>query len=213
MKHQTISYITASSLLLMTLLAIVAEVEGLQRLFVEDSTQTLANVLAAPNQFSMIVAAFIVIALLDVIVAVGLFKLFGSVNPKEGRWMMTLRIIYAFMLLYGVYQLGMGCEAIERKDATLLMQAESSFRSTFMAGLGLFGLHLVVLGCLLLQSSFAKKWLGIVVMIAGFGYLMDTILTFSVTDYSATIAMITFWGEPILMVWLFIFAKRFETKA
>ena len=64
-----------------------------------------------------------------------------------------------------------------------------------------FGLHLVVLGVLVFRSGNgnALRVLGVLVVVAGLGSLVDGCGKLLPRDYSLTVAVFTFVGEPLLM--------------
>jgi membrane protein implicated in regulation of membrane protease activity len=66
-----------------------------------------------------------------------------------------------------------------------------------------FGLHLLGLGYLLFRSADFPRFLGVLVVIAGGGYLVDSFGMILVPDYALTISTFTFVGEALLIVWLF----------
>lgn len=65
-------------------------------------------------------------------------------------------------------------------------------------------MHLVLLGHLTYRSGFAPRLLGVLLMIAGLGYLVDTFGTLLVPGYPAVAALFTFVGEPLFMIWLLV---------
>ncbi|MBZ0265559.1 DUF4386 domain-containing protein, partial [bacterium] len=78
------------------------------------------------------------------------------------------------------------------------------FEKGVMIDLAFFSIHLILLGYLLYRSRFLPAWLGILIVIAGFGYMFDSFAHFLVDSYSFNLAMFTFWGELILTFWLLI---------
>ena len=68
----------------------------------------------------------------------------------------------------------------------------------------LFGMHLLVIGWLLLRRSgvFATI-VGVLVLLAGAGYLADSVLWILVPDGLA-VAQFTFIGEIVLIAWLVV---------
>ena len=77
-----------------------------------------------------------------------------------------------------------------------------AFRSGWDIALVFFGLHLLVLGYLVFTSGYSPKWLGIFVIVAGLGYLVDSFGKILLPSYNLTIASFTFVGEVLLMIWL-----------
>jgi hypothetical protein len=83
-----------------------------------------------------------------------------------------------------------------------VMLSLSAFRSGWELGLVFFGLHLLVLGYLAFNSGYIPKWLGVLLIVAGLGYLMDSFGKILLPNYNLTIAAFTFIGEPLLIFWL-----------
>jgi len=80
--------------------------------------------------------------------------------------------------------------------------------------LAIFGLHLLGLGYLLFRSADFPRFLGVLVAIAGVGYLADTFARILVPNFDFTFSLITFVGEPLLILWLFWrAAKGFRSES
>lgn len=73
-------------------------------------------------------------------------------------------------------------------------------------GLAIFGLHLILVGYLVFKSGYATKWmgilLGVLLAIAGLGYMVDSFGRLLLPSYTASVAQVTFVGEVLLIFWL-----------
>jgi hypothetical protein len=70
---------------------------------------------------------------------------------------------------------------------------------------GIFwGLWLFPMGYLVFKSGFLPKILGILLIIGGIGYLVDSFAAFLVPNLGVNIAIFTFWGEVLFPLWLLI---------
>ena len=83
------------------------------------------------------------------------------------------------------------------------MSSVASFDNGWDISLAIFGVHLLGLGFLLFKSADFPGFLGVLVVVAGGGYLFDSFGTILVPDYALTIATFTFVGEALLIFWLF----------
>jgi len=81
------------------------------------------------------------------------------------------------------------------------------------AALAIFGLHLLVLGYLVFRSGYIPRALGILVMIASVGYLIDSVGGILSAGYNVNVAQFTFIGEVLLMVWLLWKGVRLKEPA
>ena len=82
----------------------------------------------------------------------------------------------------------------------------------WQVGLGLFGCHLLLLGYLVIRSSYVPTWLGVLLVAAGSGYVIDSFGTILVRDYSVNVAAFTFVGEALLMLWLLVRGRRIRLE-
>ena len=70
---------------------------------------------------------------------------------------------------------------------------------------GIFwGLWLLPMGYLVFKSGFLPKILGVLLIIGGIGYLVDSFAAFLLPELGMNIALFTFWGEVLFPLWLVI---------
>jgi hypothetical protein len=84
-----------------------------------------------------------------------------------------------------------------------VMASIASFDNGWDMSLAIFGLHLLGLGYLLFRSAYFPWFLGVLVVVAGGGYLADSFTRILVPDFAFTFSVFTFVGEALLIVWLF----------
>jgi hypothetical protein len=87
-----------------------------------------------------------------------------------------------------------------------------AFDDIWHAGLILFGIHLMLIGYLTYRSAFAPRIIGILLVVAGLGYLTDSFGVVLIPDYPVSIAQFTFVGEAALMCWLLIKGRRVSVR-
>ncbi len=68
----------------------------------------------------------------------------------------------------------------------------------------LLAIWLLPLGYLVYKSGFLPKFLGVLLMIACFGYLIDFVTFFLFPKFDLKVSLFTFWGEMIFPLWLLI---------
>ena len=68
----------------------------------------------------------------------------------------------------------------------------------------LFGIHLVLLGYLIYRSGYIPKILGILLVIDGLGWVIDSLRPYFYPQAHLRFLFITFFGEVFLMLWLLI---------
>ena len=60
-----------------------------------------------------------------------------------------------------------------------------SFDAAWLIGLAVFGVHLVLLGVLVLRSGLAPRVMAVLLMVAGAAYVLDTVAHVALPDYAA----------------------------
>lgn len=203
-------------LLLMAALAgfgIFIAVEGL--VTPGDPAATARDVLASEGVFRLGIASLVGVVVLDVVVAWGLFEVFAHVSAGLSRLAAWLRLVYAGVFLVAITELlgavGIlgGLDQLAGNADQLQVQAlqrTAAFTDVWNAGLVLFGLHLLVVGYLAYRSADAPKLLGVLVGIAGMGYIVDSVA--AVLGTPTSFAALTFVGEVVLALWLVIWGRR-----
>jgi hypothetical protein len=134
---------------------------------------------------------------LDVVVAWALYEFFRPVDRSIALLAAWLRVAYAAVFAAALSNL----VAAAQRPAQALT-AVDAFTGAWDVALVLFGLHLLALGGLAVRSSQVPSPLGILVMVAGLGYLVDSFGGLLSAGYDANVAAFTFVGEVLLMGWL-----------
>lgn len=207
-QPSTAAIISGISLLAMAVIAAYANFAVIMNLEVPgDPSTTAANLVESAGQVRLAAAGFIIVAILDVIVAWGLYIVLRSVNPSLsllGGW---LRLAYAAILAVAINILLNALHA-GPMDPALAGFFLESFDSLWQIGLIIFGLHLCVVGYLAWQAEFMHWLFGLLLIIAGLGYIVDGFGTVLIPDYSFELAMFTFIGEVALIFWLLIRGRK-----
>ena len=83
------------------------------------------------------------------------------------------------------------------------MAAIASFDPGRVMRLAICWLLVPGFGYLLLRSACFPRFLGVLVIVAGGGYLADSFTRILVPDFVFTFSLFTFVGEALLIFWLF----------
>ncbi|CRK55861.1 hypothetical protein [Alloactinosynnema sp. L-07] len=193
-------------LLLMALLAFVANFVVVEKLVTRgDTAKTAGDILASEGLFRLGVAAFVVIVVLDVIVAWALWIFYGPTSVSTfAAW---FRIVYSGVFLVGIIHL-FGALRLAGSDPGLMMSEVDTFFDIWNLGLVLFGAHLLLLAYLTFKSSYVPTWVGALLAIAGAGYVVDSIGKVIFAGYQLDIGTVAGFGEVALLVWLLIQGRR-----
>jgi len=206
-------------LLLMSVLAGLAKIVVLDGLVTPgDAARTAADIAGADGLFRLGVLSLITVIVLDVVVAWGLYRVFSPVNRHLSLLAAAFRLVFAAVFLAAVGQL-LGALRLLGDDAYLsVFSAEqlhaqallgiTAFNDLWDVALGLFGVHLLLEGFLVYRSGYAPRLLGVLLAIAGLGYLIDSVGTVLSPGPWSSVGAFTFIGEFVLALWLVIRGPR-----
>ena len=212
-------------LLIMSILAAFANFYVLPSLIVPgDAATTANNIMANELLFRIGICSFTIVIVLDVVVAWALYVLLKPVNKSLSLLAAWFRLVYATIFgialanLFSVLRLLSDADYLTVFEIDQLyaqvMLSLNAFSDGWQIGYVFFGLHLFVLGYLVFKSGYIPKILGVLLIIAGLGYLIDSYAIFLSPNYEATIGYVTFIGEVLFMLWLlFKGAKILEMKS
>lgn len=184
-----------------------------------NSAATVANITGSEGLFRSGLVAFAVVFVVDVVVAWALYILFRAVGRDLSLLTAWFRLVYTVFLgvaligFFLVLQLVSGAEylmAFEsgQLDAQVMLFLDM-FNFGWLIGLVCFGVHLVLLGYLILKSAFAPRVLGILLMLAGAAYVLDTFAHALFANYESyatvfllIVALPSVAGELAFTIWL-----------
>ncbi len=166
----------------------------LERLIVPgDAAITANNIMANDSLFRIGILSFIIMVVFDVVLAWALYVLLRPVNNNLSLLSGWLRLVnstifgIALYNLFSVLQILSGADFL-KEFITGQLQAQvmlslSTFNFTWLIGLIFFGLHLFLLGYLIFKSGYMPRILGILLIVASIGYLIDSFANFLLPNY------------------------------
>ena len=134
-----------------------------------NAEATLQNLQESAGLFRAEIFGWVIILLLDVIVAWALYAFFKTFNRSLSLLTGWLRVIYAAVLGIAIAQL-IAVLPLPDGNAEQVMQRLDAFEQIWSVGLILFGAHLFALGYLALRSRYAHFIFGILLLFAGACY-------------------------------------------
>ena len=177
-----------------------------------DPAATASNIIAHEWLFKLGIAAGLATAVLMLVIVVNLYYLLRANGQLPASLML-------YLVLAGV-PLAVINEA-HRITALMLLQ-----RPPYVGGIdsaaaqGLAMLHLVLyskvhlvahifwgawllpLGLLVLRSGYIPRILGILLVVAGVGYMIHSLAALFIPGYDWNIIFVTSWGELLFPIWL-----------
>ncbi len=214
--------IAGAGLLAMAAIAILGTV-GTQSLIVAgNAARTANNIIDRQLLFRLGVCGWLVVAILDVAVALALYVVFRPVNRSLSLLAAWFRLVYAAVFVASVANLLLAVQLLgdaayakalgaARLDAQAML-ALDAFKNGWALGLVVFGVHLGMLGYLSYVSGYVPKWLGLLLLLASAGYLVANLGKILVPAYGGTLDAVSAApaaiGELALAVWLLVRAAR-----
>jgi len=222
--------IAGISLLLMALVAGFSYGFVLNSLIVpEDSAATFVHLKSSESLFRFGVFGWVVILILDVLVAWSIYIFFKELNKGISLLTAWLRMVYACILAIAIANLVIvmvligNSENLTSFDSEqlheLIMVFLNGFTVVWSIALIVFGLHLLGLASLILQSISIPKVFGILMIVAGVGYVLIPIAKLVFPQFQDQIATIeVIMGVPMAIAelsfafWLIIKGGKMEMK-
>jgi hypothetical protein len=212
-SQRTAALVAGVGLVLMLFFAMFGTFFVLDSLIIPgDAATTAENIVNNEQLFRMGIASIIIVIILDVIVAWGLYVFLRPVNwslSLLGGW---FRLVYSAIFFVALINLVNALALLTDADSSALFAADqmpsqvmlslNAFYAGWDAGLVIFGLHLVIVGYLVFTSGNMPRVLGLLVIIAGLGYTIDTFSALLLPGFGVTLSMFTFIGEVLLGLWL-----------
>ncbi len=193
-----------------------------------DAGATYDNLLGNEGVFRLAILSFIITIILDVVIAWALWILLKPVNRNFSLFAAWFRLMHAIIFAVAIFNL-VAIIRISFVENSVFTWSENhlasqvllyftSFNDTWLIGLIFFGIHLIALGYLIYKSRYVPKFIGILLYIAGIGYVLDSTagLLLPAYDALANIFMIIvvvpgIVGELSLTIWLLAKGVKNET--
>jgi hypothetical protein len=183
-----------------------------------NAAKTAQDITASEGMFRLAVVALYLVVVLDVVVAWALMRIFSPVNQEISRLSAWFRLAYAAVFLVAVSQLAgipqllnppehATAFSVEQLQA-LALQHVDTFNDIWYAGLVLFGVHLALVGYLAYRSTFVPRVIAVLLVVAGAGYVFDSVARVLSEGSPLAVSTVTFLGEFLLGLWLLARGRR-----
>lgn len=179
-----------------------------------DAATTAHNILTSEWLFRLGFMSNLMTFTINVFVAVLLYQLLKPVNKNMAALMVILilvglgigmlnelnQFVALLLLRSGAYLTPFTTAQLQALAVLFLDIYDHGFSIAHI----FWGLWLFPLGYLVFKSGFLPKVIGILLLIAGVGYLVDFTLFFLVPGITVKVSEFTFVGEVVLLLWLLI---------
>jgi len=186
-----------------------------------NAAATASNILASERIFRLGIVSELICAAAFIYLVWVLYRLLGDVNKTHAALMvvwglafvpvMALNVlseIAALTLLRGTDFLSTLNQLNREALAMLFLDLH---RYGYIIG-WIFGPWLLHLGVLIYRSGFLPRFLGVLLITAGFGYLAESVTPLLAPDYANVVGRFAgiplMIGEPALILWLLIIGAK-----
>ena len=185
----------------------------------DDAAATFTNIADSEFLFRAGMVGFLAVFIVDVVIAWALYVLFKTVSKQLSLLTAWFRLVYtvflgvALIFFFVVLDLVSGADYLMvfepgQLDAQVMLLL-SAFNYAWLIGLAGFGIHLMLIGYLMLASGSAPRILGILLAVAGAAYVVDTLANVLLANYAEyetmfllIVAVLSVVGELAFAVWL-----------
>ncbi len=191
-----------------------------------DAAATATNIITSEALFRLGFVSNLLTFAVNIFVALFLYKLLKSVDKSMASLMVILILIgLAIAMLNELNQFAAllllsGADRLTAFTAEQLQELASLFLDIYEHGFVIahlfWGLWLFPMGYLVFKSGFLPKVMGVLLLIAGVGYLVDFTLFVLFPNIDVTVIEFTFVGEVLPPLWLLIKgvnAEQWEKRA
>lgn len=211
--------ISGFGLLVMILTVPFAEFYIFPKIISEDATLTFKNIIEDRTLFTVGVLFHFITLICDIIVAWSLYIFLKPINQNLSLLVAWFRLSYVamylvvltnFIKILNLLDIGKQLEIPQQYQISAIAFYMNSFKLEWSFSLMLFGVYLIILGYLVFKAEYVPKIFGILLIIAGLGYLINTFCLFLFPNLDSSFLLITFFGEMIFMLWLLIKGTRIK---
>jgi hypothetical protein len=169
------------------------------------------------------VFAHLITFIADVVLAWAFYVLLVPVHPALSLLTAWFRLVYtavalgalmhlvsAFRLIEdGTYGEAFGAQHLHAQVEVLIQ----SFKYEWSLSIVIFGIHVALLGYLVARSAYIPRIMGVLLVIAGLGYVISYLRPYLYPDLGLGFLFVTFFGELIFAIWLLARGRKIPEPA
>jgi hypothetical protein len=185
--------------------------------------QTVQNIAAHPRLLGAAILCYLITFIEDVIIAWALYILLAPVNRPVSLLTAWFRLVYTVVAFAGWLNLVGVHRLVTTPDYLTLFGAGplhaqvqfllNSFRYDWSISLGIFGVHLALLGYLIFRSTYIPKVLGILLGIDGIGWVISSLRPYLYPNLNLRFFFFISFAELLLPLWLLIRGWKIQDPA
>ncbi len=179
-----------------------------------DAAATANNIMASESLFRFGIVSALIVQVIHIFLVLFLYKLLKPVNKNQALLMVIFVLVSVPIAMlnllnqFAALLLLSGADYLAVFTADHLQALVSLFLDLRLYGLVIawifWGLWLFPMGYLVFKSGYIPRILGVLLIIGGFGYLIDCATFVLLPNFDVRIGMTTGYGEIILGLWLLV---------
>jgi len=178
-----------------------------------DAVATASNIMASESLYLLSIMSALIVQIVNIFLVLFLYRLLKPVNRNHALLMVIFFLVSVPITMLNELNQFAALLLLNNADYLTVFNANQLYALVlFFLNLhehgihisGIFwGLWLLPMGYLVFKSRFLPRFIGIFLIIAFLGYVLDSIRFFFFPGVGP-IALYTFWGELFLLLWLLI---------
>ncbi len=178
-----------------------------------DIKATINNINVHNLSFRLSILVAFITQLVNVFLVLYLYKLLRPVNQSNAVLMVIFSLLAVPITMFNELNHVAIIILYDLNNQDFISNLEHIFLTKLFIELHQYGimlaqifwgLWLLPMGILIINSEFIPKALGILMLVAGMGYLIDVITWFIFPSFEIEFSAFTFLGEVLLPLWLVI---------
>jgi hypothetical protein len=177
---------------------------------VGDAAATAHKIAASESLFRFGIVSDLVGQIFHILLVLALYELFKTVHKNQALLMAAFGLVPVPVAMLNQLNEFAVLPLLGSADSSQVLFFLNLQNQGVLIAQIFWGLWLFPLGYLAFKSDALPRVLGILLIIAGIGYLVDSFGRFLFTNYDLTVSMYTFIGEVLFLLWLLIKGMNVE---
>jgi hypothetical protein len=179
-----------------------------------DVAATAKNIMANETLFRLSIMSALLTQVVQIFVVLFLYKVLKPAGKNLARLMVIFILVAVPIAMlnelnqFAILILLNGAEILTAFTADQMTELISLFLDLHQHGIFIaqifWGLWLFPMGYLVFKSGYLPRIIGLLLIVAGFGYLIDSFIFFLFPDFGMKFSEFLFLGELLMTVWLLI---------
>ena len=179
-----------------------------------DAAATARNILASETLFRLSIASALLDQIIFILVVLALYQVLKVVNKNMALLMVIFLLLQIPIAMLNELNNGAVLFLLSGADALTVFTADQRHALVLLVlelhALGLNIAYLVgapwffPMGYLVFKSGFLPRMLGVLLIMNGLGYLIDSFAALLLPDLNVNMVMFTGWVEVVFALWLAI---------